>query len=157
MQWMPMLLNYTGLFLQVGAHIYAKATFIIFIIVFTVLVSIFICFFTVGPPVLILPETSLANNTSRRTANYTGLWLCTLKGNLFCKCQTSLQTYFDRCCVHLTHLVFMKKQSLTSFYPLKLITRLTTPLVAWWVLPEYLQSCSTAAVESWQAPACQVL
>uniref|UniRef100_A0A3B5Q4K3 Amino acid permease/ SLC12A domain-containing protein n=1 Tax=Xiphophorus maculatus TaxID=8083 RepID=A0A3B5Q4K3_XIPMA len=77
-----------------GSH--QIATIIIFIIVFTVLVSIFISFFTVGPPVLILPETSLANNTSRRTANYTGLWLCTLKGNLFCKCQISLQTYFDR-------------------------------------------------------------
>uniref|UniRef100_A0A3B5M5L3 Solute carrier family 12 member 9 n=1 Tax=Xiphophorus couchianus TaxID=32473 RepID=A0A3B5M5L3_9TELE len=73
-----------------------KLPLLFFIIVLTVLVSIFISFFTVGPPVLILPETSLTNNTSRRTANYTGLWLCTLKGNLFCKCQISLQTYFDR-------------------------------------------------------------
>ncbi|KAM4728962.1 solute carrier family 12 member 9-like [Anableps anableps] len=66
----------------VGAHIYAKATFIIFIIVLTVLASVFISFFIVRPTVVILPESSLTNNTSR-TANYTGLWLHTLKGNLF--------------------------------------------------------------------------
>ncbi|XP_012734416.2 solute carrier family 12 member 9 [Fundulus heteroclitus] len=66
----------------VGAHIYAKATFIIFIIVLTVLASIVISFFVVGHTVVILPETSLTNST-RRTANYTGLWLGTLKDNLF--------------------------------------------------------------------------
>ncbi|XP_038145277.1 solute carrier family 12 member 9-like [Cyprinodon tularosa] len=67
----------------VGAHIYAKATFIIFIIVLTVLVSILISFFIVKPTAVILPETSLSNTNSRRTANYTGLWLHTLKNNLF--------------------------------------------------------------------------
>ncbi|XP_047223455.1 solute carrier family 12 member 9-like [Girardinichthys multiradiatus] len=67
----------------VGAHIYAKATFIIFIIVLTVLASVFTSFFIMGPTVVILPEASLSNSTSRRTANYTGLWLSTLKGNLF--------------------------------------------------------------------------
>ncbi|XP_013886608.1 solute carrier family 12 member 9 isoform X2 [Austrofundulus limnaeus] len=67
----------------VGAHIYAKATFVIFIIVVTVLVSIFVSFFVVEPTAVILPETSLMNNTNTRTSNYTGFWLGTLKGNLF--------------------------------------------------------------------------
>ncbi|XP_070830792.1 solute carrier family 12 member 9-like [Chaetodon trifascialis] len=64
----------------VGAHIYAKATFIIFIIVTTVLASIFISFFIVGPTVVILPDT--LNSTSLSTANYSGFQLHTLKGNL---------------------------------------------------------------------------
>ncbi|XP_017277910.1 solute carrier family 12 member 9 isoform X2 [Kryptolebias marmoratus] len=67
----------------VGAHIYAKATFVIFIIVVTVLASIFVSFFIVEPTVVTLPETSLMNDTSSRTANYTGLWLGTLRANLF--------------------------------------------------------------------------
>ncbi|XP_040911344.1 solute carrier family 12 member 9-like isoform X4 [Toxotes jaculatrix] len=66
----------------VGAHIYAKATFIIFIIVTTVLASSFISFFIVGPTVVILPDTSLLNSTSLRSANYTGFQLHTLEGNL---------------------------------------------------------------------------
>ncbi|XP_047445014.1 solute carrier family 12 member 9-like [Mugil cephalus] len=67
----------------VGAHIYAKATFIIFIIVTTVLASIFISFFIVGPFPVFLPNTSVLNSTSMRQANYTGFWLHTLEGNLF--------------------------------------------------------------------------
>ncbi|CAG5896703.1 unnamed protein product [Menidia menidia] len=66
----------------VGAHIYAKTTFIIFIIVTTVLTSIFISFFIVRPTVVILSNTSPTLNTSLSTANYTGFWLPTLKGNL---------------------------------------------------------------------------
>ncbi|KAM9322875.1 solute carrier family 12 member 9-like [Pholidichthys leucotaenia] len=67
----------------VGANIYAKATFIIFLIVVAVLLSIFVSFFIMRPFVIILPHTSALNNTSMVTANYTGFWLHTLKGNLF--------------------------------------------------------------------------
>ncbi|XP_074507401.1 solute carrier family 12 member 9-like isoform X2 [Sebastes fasciatus] len=66
----------------VGAHIYAKATFIIIIIVAAVLVTIFINFFIVGPIVVILPDSSGLNGTSLSTGNYTGFQLHTLKGNL---------------------------------------------------------------------------
>ncbi|XP_069367864.1 solute carrier family 12 member 9-like isoform X2 [Paralichthys olivaceus] len=65
----------------VGAHIYAKAAFIIFIIVTTVLVSIFISFFIVGPVGVILPDTSV-NSTSLTIANFTGFQLHTLQSNL---------------------------------------------------------------------------
>ncbi|XP_026006494.1 solute carrier family 12 member 9-like [Astatotilapia calliptera] len=67
----------------VGAHIYAKATFIIFIVVMTVLASIFISFFILGPTVVTLSHTSAVNTTSMSTANYTGFRLHTLEGNLF--------------------------------------------------------------------------
>ncbi|KAM3866227.1 solute carrier family 12 member 9-like [Diretmus argenteus] len=66
----------------VGAHIYAKATFVIFIIVMTVLASTFISFFVVGPRVVTLPDINVANITGPTTANYTGLRLHTLKSNL---------------------------------------------------------------------------
>lgn len=66
----------------VGAHIYAKATFIIFIIVMTVLASIFISFFIVGPVVVTLSDASVLNSTGLITSNYTGLRLHTLEGNL---------------------------------------------------------------------------
>ncbi|XP_067461961.1 solute carrier family 12 member 9-like isoform X2 [Thunnus thynnus] len=66
----------------IGAHIYAKATFIIFIIVTTVLTSIFISFFIVGPMAVTLSDTSVLNSTGLTTANYTGLQLHTLEGNL---------------------------------------------------------------------------
>ncbi|XP_034470000.1 solute carrier family 12 member 9-like isoform X2 [Hippoglossus hippoglossus] len=65
----------------VGAHIYAKAAFIIFIIVTTVLVSIFISFFIVRPVGLVLPDTSV-NSTSLTIANFTGFRLHTLQSNL---------------------------------------------------------------------------
>ncbi|XP_056149126.1 solute carrier family 12 member 9-like [Lampris incognitus] len=67
----------------VGAHIYAKATFVIFIIVVTVLISIFISFFIVGPRVVTLPDVSVINITGPTTANYTGLLLRTLESNLW--------------------------------------------------------------------------
>ncbi|KAI3374332.1 hypothetical protein L3Q82_006170 [Scortum barcoo] len=66
----------------VGAHIYAKATFIIFIIVTTVLASIFLSFFIMRPTVVILPDRSVQNCSSLSTANYSGFQLHTLKGNL---------------------------------------------------------------------------
>lgn len=66
----------------VGAHIYAKATFLIFIIVMAVLSSIFVSFFIVGPRVVVLPEMS-GNSTQPATANFTGFKLNTLLGNLW--------------------------------------------------------------------------
>lgn len=66
----------------VGAHIYAKATFIIFIIVTTVLASVFVSFFIVRPIVLILPDRSGLNGTGLSTANYSGFHFHTLESNL---------------------------------------------------------------------------
>ncbi|XP_068557827.1 solute carrier family 12 member 9-like isoform X2 [Cebidichthys violaceus] len=66
----------------VGTHIYAKATFLIVVIVTVILATIFINFFIVGPIVVVLPESSGLNRTSVSTANYTGFRLHTLKGNL---------------------------------------------------------------------------
>lgn len=76
-----------------GAHIYAKATFIIFIIVTTVLASIFLSFFIVKPVVLILPDTSLINNSSLSAANFTGFRSHTLEDNLMRKCWTCACCY----------------------------------------------------------------
>ncbi|CAF92943.1 unnamed protein product, partial [Tetraodon nigroviridis] len=75
--WWSLLYGTTLLFLcfivcLVGAHIYAKATFIVFIIVTTVLVSVFISFFIVGPLRVTLPVDSVLNGTSHNTANYSG-------------------------------------------------------------------------------------
>uniref|UniRef100_UPI003AAB9F2D solute carrier family 12 member 9-like n=1 Tax=Centroberyx gerrardi TaxID=166262 RepID=UPI003AAB9F2D len=67
----------------VGAHIYAKATFIIFIIVVTVLATIFISFLIVGPRVVMLSDTSGVNMTGPISGNYTGLRLHTLESNLW--------------------------------------------------------------------------
>ncbi len=74
-----------------GAHIYAKATFIILIIVTAVLASVFTSFFIVGPIVVILPDRSVINSTSLSTANYSGFQLRTLEGNLLRKCWTRCQ------------------------------------------------------------------
>ncbi|XP_060940735.1 solute carrier family 12 member 9-like [Limanda limanda] len=63
----------------VGAHIYAKAAFIIFIIVTTVLVSVFISFFIARPVGVVLPS---VNSTSLTIANFTGFRLHTLQSNL---------------------------------------------------------------------------
>uniref|UniRef100_A0A8D3CD34 Zgc:153039 n=1 Tax=Scophthalmus maximus TaxID=52904 RepID=A0A8D3CD34_SCOMX len=70
----------------VGAHIYAKATFIIFLVVMFVLGTIFISFFAVGPRTLTLPGTATVNGTGPvlpTTANFTGFKLDTLLGNLW--------------------------------------------------------------------------
>ena len=83
------------LLLQVGAHIYAKATFIVFIIVMTVLVSILISFFIVGPIVVTLPVSYVLNNTEQSTANYSGFQLRTLEGNLLRKYWTCLMCWLD--------------------------------------------------------------
>uniref|UniRef100_A0A671Z173 Solute carrier family 12 member 9 n=1 Tax=Sparus aurata TaxID=8175 RepID=A0A671Z173_SPAAU len=82
MEVFDLFLNLTCLSLQVGAHIYAKAAFIVFLIVTTVLVSVFMSFFIVEPIVVILPDTSSLNSTSLSTANYSGFQLHTLEGNL---------------------------------------------------------------------------
>ncbi|XP_061695878.1 solute carrier family 12 member 9-like [Syngnathoides biaculeatus] len=67
----------------VGAHIYAKATFIIFLIVTTVLASIFSSFLAVKPRMITLPDSSILNTSTQTTANYTGLRLHTLESNLW--------------------------------------------------------------------------
>ncbi|XP_037314532.2 solute carrier family 12 member 9-like [Pungitius pungitius] len=66
----------------VGTHIYAKAIFIIVIIVAAVLATIFINFFIARPIVVVLPNSSGLNSSSMSTANYTGFQLHTLEGNL---------------------------------------------------------------------------
>ncbi|XP_068173303.1 zgc:153039 [Antennarius striatus] len=72
----------------VGAHIYAKATFLIFVVVMFVLGTIFISFFAVAPRTINLPGS--VNPVSNRTeptfpttANFTGFKLDTLLGNLW--------------------------------------------------------------------------
>ncbi|XP_036005831.1 solute carrier family 12 member 9 [Fundulus heteroclitus] len=73
----------------VGAHIYAKATFIIFLVVIFVLIMIFISFFVVGPKPITLPSPSSSNPPNGTgpvlptTANFTGFKLETLLGNLY--------------------------------------------------------------------------
>lgn len=71
----------------VGAHIYAKATFIIFLVVIFVLLTIFISFFAVRPRVVTLPSSANSNTNGSgpgfpTTANFTGFKLDTLLGNL---------------------------------------------------------------------------
>lgn len=68
----------------VGAHIYAKTTFIIFIVVISVLASIFVSFFIVGPREIVLPVDSV-NGSSLTIINYTGFHFYTLKNNLMPK------------------------------------------------------------------------
>lgn len=65
----------------VGADIYAKATFIIFIIVIVVISTIFISFFVVSPKSINITVTS-GNNTEFREGLFTGFNLSTLKSNL---------------------------------------------------------------------------
>ncbi|CAB1427623.1 unnamed protein product [Pleuronectes platessa] len=70
----------------IGAHIYAKATFIIFLVVMVVLGTIFISFFAVGPRTIMLPSSATANGTGPvvpTTANFTGFKVDTLLGNLW--------------------------------------------------------------------------
>lgn len=72
----------------VGAHIYAKATFLIFLVVMFVLGTIFISFFAVGPRTITLPSSSaptpnLTGPAFPTTANFTGFKLETLLGNLW--------------------------------------------------------------------------
>uniref|UniRef100_A0A8C6SL18 Solute carrier family 12 member 9 n=1 Tax=Neogobius melanostomus TaxID=47308 RepID=A0A8C6SL18_9GOBI len=72
----------------VGANIYAKATFLIFIVVMVVLLTIFISFFAVTPRVVQLPAEATLNPSGNGTlgpitANFTGFKLDTLMGNLW--------------------------------------------------------------------------
>ncbi|KTG02018.1 hypothetical protein cypCar_00021414 [Cyprinus carpio] len=65
----------------IGAHIYAKATFLIFIIVMVVLGTIFISFFAVPFRTVQLPSHRNAS-LSPTSANFTGFKLDTLLGNV---------------------------------------------------------------------------
>ncbi|KAG9348180.1 hypothetical protein JZ751_001915 [Albula glossodonta] len=65
----------------VGAHIYAKATFLIFLVVMVVLATIFISFFAVSPTVVTLPPPPL-NSSGPVNASFTGFKLETLLVNL---------------------------------------------------------------------------
>ncbi|XP_068612781.1 solute carrier family 12 member 9-like isoform X2 [Brachionichthys hirsutus] len=72
----------------VGAHIYAKASFLIFLVVMFVLGTIFISFFAVTPRVVNLPGSANPVNNGTdpgfpTTANFTGFKLDTLLGNLW--------------------------------------------------------------------------
>ncbi|XP_008283009.1 solute carrier family 12 member 9 [Stegastes partitus] len=76
----------------VGAHIYAKATFLIFVVVMFVLGTIFVSFFAVHPRTIVLPRPASFNPTPNgtgpsfpNTANFTGFKLDTLLGNLWAK------------------------------------------------------------------------
>lgn len=69
----------------IGAHIYAKATFIIFLVVMFVLCTIFISFFAASPRVITLPSSAFNATGTPATANFTGFKLETLMGNLFGK------------------------------------------------------------------------
>lgn len=76
----------------VGAHIYAKATFLIFLVVMFVLGTIFVSFFAVHPRTITLPSPS-PNGTDPAfptTANFTGFKLNTLLGNLWGERETGV-------------------------------------------------------------------
>lgn len=64
----------------IGADIYAKATFIIFLIVIAALGIIFISFFAVKPHVIDLPNRN--SSLGPTEANFTGFKLDTLMSNL---------------------------------------------------------------------------
>ncbi|XP_053535176.1 solute carrier family 12 member 9 [Ictalurus punctatus] len=66
----------------IGAHIYAKATFLIFMVVMVVLFTIFISFFAVRPHNIPLPSILGNLSSSPTTANFTSFKLDTLLGNL---------------------------------------------------------------------------
>lgn len=66
----------------IGAHIYAKATFLIFLVVMFVLGTVFISFFAVSPRVVTLPSSNTNGTGLAATANFTGFKLETLLGNL---------------------------------------------------------------------------
>ncbi|XP_051535457.1 solute carrier family 12 member 9 [Myxocyprinus asiaticus] len=65
----------------VGAHIYAKATFLIFLVVMVVLGTIFVSFFAMGPQTIPLPG-NLNSSIGPTSSNFTGFKLDTLTGNL---------------------------------------------------------------------------
>ncbi|XP_075794262.1 solute carrier family 12 member 9-like [Pelodiscus sinensis] len=63
----------------VGASIYAKATFLIFLVVMVVLATVFVSFFAVSPKVVPLPQ---ANSSLPLNGSFTGFRLATLRANL---------------------------------------------------------------------------
>uniref|UniRef100_A0A8C8S0R7 Solute carrier family 12 member 9 n=1 Tax=Pelusios castaneus TaxID=367368 RepID=A0A8C8S0R7_9SAUR len=63
----------------VGASIYAKATFLIFLVVMLVLATVFISFVAVGPTVVPLPQ---GNGSLAVNGSFTGFKLATLRDNL---------------------------------------------------------------------------
>ncbi|KAL8188199.1 UNVERIFIED_CONTAM: hypothetical protein K2H54_062889 [Gekko kuhli] len=65
----------------VGADIYAKATFLIFVIVMGVLATVCLSFVLVGPRTVQLPGGE-GNGTGLANASFTGFSLRTLRGNL---------------------------------------------------------------------------
>uniref|UniRef100_A0AAV2J7Q0 Solute carrier family 12 member 9 n=2 Tax=Knipowitschia caucasica TaxID=637954 RepID=A0AAV2J7Q0_KNICA len=72
----------------VGADIYSKAAFLIFLVVMVVLLTIFISFFAVTPHVVTLPAEATLNPNGNgtlgpTTANFTGFKIDTLLGNLW--------------------------------------------------------------------------
>ncbi|XP_068135431.1 solute carrier family 12 member 9-like [Hyperolius riggenbachi] len=66
----------------VGASIYAKATFLIFIVVMVVLITVFISFFAVKEKVISIATTS-ENGTHFFNGTFTGFQLSTLKDNVY--------------------------------------------------------------------------
>ncbi|XP_015685099.1 solute carrier family 12 member 9-like, partial [Protobothrops mucrosquamatus] len=66
----------------VGAGIYAKATFLIFLIVMVVLGTVCLSFFVVGVRVVGLPAIREGNHTELVNASFTGFKLSTLLDNL---------------------------------------------------------------------------
>lgn len=70
----------------VGAWIYAKATFLIFLVVMVVLATIFISFFSAKPHSIVLPSTANNSSSAPTTANFTSFKLDTLLSNLNGEC-----------------------------------------------------------------------
>ncbi|KAK5868223.1 hypothetical protein PBY51_009256 [Eleginops maclovinus] len=75
---------------MVGAHLYVKATFLIFLVVMFVLGTVFVSFFAVSPRTIVLPYSASfkppvngTGPTFPTTANFTGFKLDTLLGNLW--------------------------------------------------------------------------
>ncbi|XP_061493515.1 solute carrier family 12 member 9-like isoform X2 [Rhineura floridana] len=85
--WFDLLYGTAFLFLcllvcLVGAGIYAKATFLIFLIVMLVLGTVCLSFFVVHPRSVKLPTGSDSNGTDLGNASFTGFKLSTLQANL---------------------------------------------------------------------------
>lgn len=66
----------------VGAGIYAKATFLIFLIVMVVLATVCLSFFVVSPRSVRLPLGDEGNGTGVGNASFTGFRISTLLANL---------------------------------------------------------------------------
>lgn len=69
----------------VGAHIYAKASFLILVVVTLAVLSILISPLVIGPRNFSFTHTLGRNNTVTYNASYTGFNRSTLVSNLFCE------------------------------------------------------------------------